>query len=275
MIKKRTGLCLYFLFAIIFVFVTGGYFFIEEEPAEYQEIISRMEYQLGYKTVYSINDNITKPVNSSTGNTQDKVVYLTFDDGPSPRTIEILDILKEYNIKATFFILSDEKDSSKEIVKRIYDEGHSIGVHSASHSYETIYKSVDNFLKDFEICLEYIKDITGETPNIFRFPGGSINSYNKTICKELTDEMTRRGFTYFDWNVSSDDAVKGYTEDSIYNNVINGCKNRTSSVVLMHDSTPKKATVAALKRIIPQLLSEGYTFDTLDADAQPTVFKIE
>ena len=139
----------------------------------------------------------------------------------------------------------------------------------------TIYKIFDNFLKDFELCLEYIKDITGETPSIFRFPGGSVNSYNKNICKELIDEMTRRGFTYFDWNVSSDDAVKGYTEDSIYNNVINGCKKHTSSVVLMHDSTPKKATVSALKRIIPKLLSEGYTFDTLDADAQPTVFKIE
>ena len=139
-------------------------------------------------------------------------MYLTFDDGPSARTLEILDILKEYNIKATFFILSDEKETSRDIVKRIYDEGHSIGVHSSSHAYEKIYKSVDHFLSDFEICLEYIKDITGEAPNIFRFPGGSVNSYNKDICKELTDEMTRRGFTYFDWNVSGEDATKNYSE---------------------------------------------------------------
>lgn len=274
MLKTRKKLLLYFFAALITISSAGGYFYMEEETSEYEKAISRIEYQLGYSEVYSAkNSKTAKEV--QTVSSDSKTVYLTFDDGPSPRTLEILDILKEYNIKATFFVLSDEKESSKEIVKKIYDEGHAIGVHSASHNYETIYKSVDHFLKDFEICFEYIKDIIGEAPGIFRFPGGSVNSYNKDICKELTDEMIRRGFTYFDWNVSSDDAVKGYTEESIYNNVINGCKKHSTSVVLMHDSSPKKATVAALKRIIPELIEQGYTFDRLDESAQPTIFRID
>lgn len=276
MFKLRKGIFLYLLIAIAFVFTAGGYFYVEEVPSEYEKAMAQIKYQFGYGNVYAVNESSTnneKAVQSDAD--MEKTVYLTFDDGPSARTLEILDILKKHNIKATFFVISDEKETSKEIVKKIYDEGHSIGVHSASHSYETIYKSVEHFLKDFEQCLEYIKDITGEVPNIFRFPGGSVNSYNKKICKELTDEMVRRGFTYFDWNVSSDDAVKGYTEESIYSNVMNGCKNHSVSVVLMHDSAPKKATVAALERIIPDLLEQGYTFDRLDETAQPTVFRIE
>ncbi|MBE6895093.1 MAG: polysaccharide deacetylase [Ruminococcaceae bacterium] len=275
MLKQRKTILLYFSFAVIFVFAIGGYFYTEK-PSEYQKAIKKIEYQLGYRDVYATKNDFTHTdMAVQTAEMETKTVYLTFDDGPSPRTLEILDILKEYNIKATFFILSDEKETSKDIVKRIYNEGHTIGVHSASHSYEKIYKSVDHFLNDFEICFNYIKDIIGEAPNIFRFPGGSVNSYNKNICKDLVDEMTRRGFIYFDWNVSSDDAVKGYTEESIYNNIINGCKSRKVSVVLMHDSAPKKATVAALKKAIPELISQGYVFDRLDETAQPTVFKIE
>ena len=274
MLKTRKKLLLYFFAALITVSSAGGYFYMEEEHQEYEKTLNRVEYQLGYSEVYAVkSDKTDMEVQAASSDT--KTVYLTFDDGPSPRTPEILDILKEYNIKATFFVLSDEKESSREIIKRIYDEGHAIGVHSASHNYETIYKSVDHFLKDFQICFEYIKDIIGEAPSIFRFPGGSVNSYNKDICKELTDEMIRRGFTYFDWNVSSDDAVKGYTEESIYTNVMNGCKKHSTSVVLMHDSTPKKATVAALKRIIPELIEQGYIFERLDETAQPTIFRID
>jgi len=276
MLKQRKTIFLYFSFAAIFVFAISGYFYTEK-TSEYQKNIDKIQYQLKHQSVYAIKKDFTptdeKAVQTAGGDT--KTVYLTFDDGPSPRTLEILDILKEHNIKATFFILSDDKETSKEIVKRIYDEGHAIGVHSASHAYEKIYKSVDHFLSDFEICFNYIKDIIGEAPNIFRFPGGSVNSYNKDICKDLVNEMTRRGFTYFDWNVSSDDAVKGYTEESIYNNIINGCKNKSVSVVLMHDSAPKKATVAALKKAIPELIRQGYIFDRLDETAQPTVFRIE
>ena len=274
-LKRRILIFLYFILAICFVFTVGGYFYIEE-ITQFEETVAKINYQLGYNDIYAVKNTDNLETALSAENVSDKkTVYLTFDDGPSMRTVEILDILKEYNIKATFFILSDQKDSSRDIVKRIFDEGHSIGVHSASHDYTAIYKSVNSFLADFEECYKYIEDITNEKPIIFRFPGGSVNSYNKDICKELVAEMTRRGFTYFDWNVSSDDAVKGYTQESIYTNVIEGCKKNAVSVVLMHDSAPKKDTVAALKQIIPELLKQGYTFDKLDETAQPTVFRIE
>ena len=277
MFKLKKFAFLYLFAAVFFAFTAGEHFFANStSQPQFEHTLQQLKYQLDYIDVYVSAQNVkTQEIIASNDSNEVKTVYLTFDDGPSARTLEILDILDEYDIKATFFILSDEKDSSREIVKRIYDEGHAIGVHSHSHSYENIYKSVDSFLDDFEICFNYIKDIIGESPSIFRFPGGSVNSYNKKICKPLTEEMTRRGFTYFDWNVSADDAVKGYTEESIYTNVVNGCKNRNVSVVLMHDSTPKKDTVAALKRIIPALMEQGYHYDRLDETAQPTVFKIE
>ena len=272
--RKRKFTFVYFLLAAALIFAAGGYFYTEE-ITEYEKAVHKIEYQMGYIDVYATADDDTKETSAAKNEEQKRVVYLTFDDGSSPRTTEILDLLKEYNIKATFFIVSSDKPANTELLKRIQSEGHSIGVHSASHDYKKIYKSVDAFLQDFESCLNYIKDTTGDSPRIFRFPGGSVNSYNKEICKDLVEEMTRRGYTYFDWNVSSGDAAKGYTEESIYKNVMDGCKSHDVSVVLMHDSQPKKATVAALKRIIPDLLELGYTFAPLDETAQPTIFKIE
>lgn len=277
MFKVNKSAFLYFFIAFAFIFTVGEKFYEKNNSPSFQKASEKLEYQLGYQNVYAVGQDMEKPTQTTDENEKSdkKIVYLTFDDGPSPRTLEILDILKEYDIKATFFVLSDDKELNREILKRIYDEGHSIGVHSNSHSYEKIYKSVDNFLEDFNICLDFINDVTGEKPNIFRFPGGSVNSYNKKIRKDLAEEMTRRGFTYFDWNVCSDDAVKGYTEDSIYNKVISGCKDRSNSVVLMHDSAPKKATVSALKRIIPDLIAQGFTFEKINSTTPPVQFKIQ
>ena len=234
-----------------------------------------MEYQIGYADVYSPNINDTAEEINADADDEEKIVYLTFDDGPSNRTIEILDILNQYNVKATFFILKSDSEQSRNIIKRAYNEGHTIGIHSASHSYKEIYKSVDSFLADFEECFNYLQDITGCAPSIFRFPGGSVNNYNKNVRKDIINELLRRGFTYFDWNVSGDDATSSYTEESIYTSVIMGCKGRKSSVVLLHDSAKKTETVAALKRIIPDLIDMGYTFKPLTENIHPTVFKIE
>ena len=271
-------------FVIILFMITGiiciccvtGFFSVEDKQDEYSKVIRQLEYQLGYSEMYS-TQNIpdTKEMSKTEHDVEIRTVYLTFDDGPSERTMEILYILKEYDIKATFFVVSNNGEKHSETLKRIYDEGHNIGVHSDSHSYKEIYKSVDSFLEDFETCYRYIETTTGTAPSIFRFPGGSINNYNKDVCKDIIDEMGRRGFTYFDWNVSSEDATKNCDEDSIYNNVVKGCSRHTNSVVLMHDSRPKKDTVAALKRIIPELLEQGYTFGKLDENVTPTVFKIE
>lgn len=244
--------------------------------SQYKQTIEKLEYQLGYTEVYSSKVPLYNSVEAANNtDSEKKVVYLTFDDGPSGRTEEILDILKEYNIKATFFIIYNQNEYARELVKRTYDEGHTIGVHSTTHSYKEIYKSVDAFLKDFKTCFDYIEEITGQPPSIFRFPGGSVNSYNKAVRKDIAAEMQRRGFVYFDWNVCSDDATGSYSEESIYQKVVEGCRERNSSVVLMHDSARKAETVAALKRIIPKLLEEGYSFKALDENVNPVVFRME
>ncbi len=273
---KKLNKLFYLVISVICIYACTGFLSSDSKLSEYDNSIEQMKYQLSYNDVYFSTSNKENTVETATNtDSNKKVVYLTFDDGPSARTEEILDILDEYNIKATFFIVCSDKESNKALLKRAYDSGHTIGIHSACHSYKTIYKSVDSFLSDFETCFNYIKDITGASPSIFRFPGGSVNSFDKNIVSDIIDEMKRRGFTYFDWNVCSDDATKNYTEDSIYNKVVKGCENRNSSVVLMHDSATKKETVAALKRIIPELLNQGFVFDKLSENVEPVVFKIK
>lgn len=274
--KAVCTLLFYFVLAVFCIYSCTGFYTIEESDSQYEKAIEQLEYQLGYTEIYnSRNSRPAVEISAKSNDNEIHTVYLTFDDGPSQRTNEILDILDEYDIKATFFIISGNNSADRDILKRIHSEGHTIGVHSASHSYREIYSSVDSFLADFETCYNFIEDTTGVAPQIFRFPGGSVNSYNKNVCRDIIDEMGRRGFTYFDWNVSSDDATKHSDEDSIYTKVMSGCEGRNASVVLMHDSAPKKDTVAALKRIVPDLLEQGYIFDRLDENVHPTVFKIE
>ncbi len=273
---KKLYIAFYMVIALICIHgCTSGIVF-EDVPSEYNKAMEKLEYQLGYSSIYCNKVTYEDLAVADTDLTEpQKTVYLTFDDGPSMRTEEILDLLQEYNIKATFFIVNNEAEKAKELVKRTFEEGHTVGVHSATHSYNDIYKSVDSFLDDFELCYNYIYDITGEYPSIYRFPGGSVNNYNNNICKDIVAEMNRRGFTYFDWNISSDDATKSYSADSIYQKVMNGCETRNNCVVLMHDSSGKKATVSALKRLIPDLLAKGYVFDKLDETVQPTVFRLD
>lgn len=226
-----------------------------------------LEYQNKYENLYVENDFFFKERES-------KVCYLTFDDGPSlTNTERILDILAEYDIKATFFVINHEGDEFDDIYRRIVREGHTIGIHSYSHDYKKIYASVDAFLKDFNRISSKIESLTGVKPNIFRFPGGSINAYNTNIYIPLAAEMLRRGYVYYDWNVGSGDASYACAPKAeIYNNVLNGMYEAGESIVLMHDSKEKTTTADALPDIIEQLLLEGYEFKKLDNDVKPIVF---
>lgn len=201
-----------------------------------------------------------------------KTVYLTFDDGPSDNTLMILSILKKHNIKATFFMSGSTTEKGKAIMKQVADEGHAIGVHSYSHDYEKIYESVDSYLDDFYNTYSIIYDATGVKPEIFRFAGGSYNDFNHDIYDDLVAEMTRRGFVYYDWNVSAQDAVVDPTWTYIYNNVLNGVKGNSTNrqIVLMHDSADKYATVTTVEDIIIELEKDGYSFDKLDNTVPPT-----
>lgn len=202
-----------------------------------------------------------------------KVAYLTFDDGPSSNTPKILEILAENNIKATFFVTGPSSVKYPEYLKAISDAGHKLAVHTYSHKYDEIYSSVEMYLADFNQMYTIIEETTGIKPNIFRFPGGSINNYNRSIYMPIIAEMTRRGFVYFDWNVSSGDVAAGASKSVILKNVLNGsAKQRGSSVILMHDRADVSNTVAALPEIITGLIEQGYTFDSLENDVKQYSF---
>lgn len=204
----------------------------------------------------------------------EKTVYLTFDDGPSENTLDILAILEKYDIKAAFFMSGGDNDRTKEIMKAVADAGHTIGVHSMSHEYENIYSSVESFLEDMNNTYNCIVEATGVRPQIMRFAGGSINNYNRLIYPQLIAEVTRRGFTYYDWNVSGEDATTHATWTSIYNNVLNGIENNSShrAIVLLHDSADKQLTVKTVEDIIIALQNDGYSFGQLDNTVKPVTF---
>ena len=227
------------------------------------------EYESKYSKLYVENDFVYEEDSEGA-----KKVYLTFDDGPSTENTEkILKILDKYDIKATFFVIYHDSEKENKLLKKIADAGHTIGVHTASHNYEKIYSSVDAYLKDFNKMAKHIKEVTGQMPEIYRFPGGSVNSYNGAVYEQIIAEMTRRGFTYYDWDVGSGDASYGTASTNwIANNVIKGVSKYRTNVVLMHDTNAKDTTVEALPKIIETLQKKGYKFDKLTKEVKPVVF---
>lgn len=197
-------------------------------------------------------------------------VYLTFDDGPSKYTSAILDLLKQYNIKATFFIIYDSSEQAKTIYNRIIDEGHELGIHSTTHAYNQIYTSTKAYLEDFHTTENLLYTATGVKPKIFRFPGGSINSYNRNTYTEIIAEMLRRGYLFYDWNVNAADAEPKSSVNSIITNVTYGTLKWNKSIVLFHDT--KKDTLEALPTIIKELTQRGAVFRKLDNTVKPITF---
>ena len=178
-------------------------------------------------------------------------VYLTFDDGPSIYTDDILDILDAYGVKATFFVVGRENTASYARYLRIVEEGHTLGMHSYSHVYNDIYASPENFAEDTERIRQLLEDVTGQNPVFYRFPGGSSNDVSATDMHELEEYLASQGIVYFDWNVSSGDAGKTpLTPDQIINNALQGIESRDTTVILFHDTAAKRSTVYALPTII-------------------------
>lgn len=202
----------------------------------------------------------------------DKVVYLTFDDGPSARTPEVLAILEEYNVKATFFVTGREDEQSFQWIRDIAGAGHTLGVHSYTHRYQEIYSSVEAYLEDFDRMYRQILELTGTAPQIFRFPGGSINSYNGHIYLDIVAEMVRRGFVYFDWNAMTGDAVKKPPAPGVQVNNALSKLGAERVILLSHDSARMVNTVAALPGIIEGYQAAGYTFAPLSPEILPIVY---
>ena len=181
-------------------------------------------------------------------------VYLTFDDGPSIYTDDILDILDEYGVKATFFVVGRENTASYARYLRIVEEGHTLGMHSYSHVYSDIYASPEAFAEDTQRIRSLLEDVTGQTPVFYRFPGGSSNDVSATDVRELAEYLESQGIIYFDWNVSSGDAGRvPLTSDQIVQNALSGIQTRDTTVILLHDTAAKRSTVYALPRILEAL----------------------
>lgn len=198
-----------------------------------------------------------------------KVAYLTFDDGPSKNTTKILDVLKKYNIKATFFVNGREDEFSFKVYERIIKEGHTLGNHSYSHDYSYIYSNMNNFIDDFDKLQKLIKSNYNYEMKIARFPGGSNNTISENhhynIMPDLSKLLIVRGYTYFDWNIDSNDSTSiAPSRDYIINSVLENSKETNSAIILMHDNIMKTTTVEALPYIIDGLISQGYEFSFLD-----------
>ncbi len=239
-------------------------------------------YEVEYKVKDTSNNEVSKvvkvevkakPVQNSGGSYSRNanmacgeagVIYLTFDDGPNGYyTPVILDVLKKYDVKATFFVTSAGSD---DLIKREFDEGHAIGIHTSTHQYNVVYASEESFWNDMNIIKDRIVRITGVEPTLMRFPGGSSNTvsrnYSIGIMGRLAQQIEDRGYSYFDWNISSGDAG-GTTDPNVeYSNVVNSLSKNRGNVVLMHDI--KKHTSEAIESIVKYGLDNGYRFDVLN-----------
>ena len=194
----------------------------------------------------------------------EKVVFLTFDDGPSRNTVKILDTLKQYGVHATFFVIGENlTEEGVEIAKRALEEGHMLGMHTETHQYKKIYGSVNSFLEDYDKLAARFVEEFGECPAIFRFPGGSYSAYINPIKKELKEELNRRGFLGYDWNVSGEDSVGTPTASSIKNNIFGAIEGQNQPIILHHDSPCSNLTAEILPEILEKLLEKGYEFRTL------------
>ena len=204
--------------------------------------------------------------------TESKVIYLTFDDGPGPYTKKLLGYLRSYNVKATFFV-TNQFPNYTYLLKEMANDGHAIGVHTLTHSW-SIYSGTSKYLSDFNAMHDIIKQQTGIDTKIFRFPGGTNNtvsrSYATGIMTTLNRTMADKGYLNFDWNVDCRD-TEGLNSSQIADTTIAQIKNRSQSVVLMHDI--KNSTVESIPTIIRYAKNNGYTFKVIDETAPIVRFK--
>lgn len=198
-----------------------------------------------------------------------RTMYLTFDDGPSPEnTNTILDTLKQKDIKATFFLIGENVEKYPEVAKRIVEEGHTIGIHCYSHDYNIIYADAESYINDFEKAQDIVYQTTGVEAKIFRFPGGSINAYNEKVYEEIIEEMGERGYTYYDWNASLEDAVLKSEPEQLIHNAKESTLGRKRIIMLAHDTIDN--TALCLGELIDEL--PEYKMEGLDETVEPIQF---
>ena len=225
------------------------------------------EYEISYRAS-DADENVTEVTRKVRVIEPAGRIYLTFDDGPGDYTATLLDILAKYNIKATFFVTGYGDDA---LIKREYEEGHAVGLHTNSHIYSYIYSSIDNYMADLNAVKDRVYNITGKNTKMLRFPGGSSNLISANydggihIMTKLSELLNEQKYAYFDWNVDSNDAGGADSSEQIYNNVISALKWGGDSVVLQHDIKPQ--SVEAVEKIIQYGLDNNFVFSKLRLDS--------
>ncbi len=200
-----------------------------------------------------------------------KKVYLTFDDGPNKYTDELLDILKEKNVKATFFVVYNADESTWHDYKRIIDEGHTLGMHSYTHIYDEIYASKEAFMSDVSKLHTFLYEQTGIDCQYYRFPGGSSNTVSDVDIQLLISYLNNNGITYFDWNALSGDALtNSMSPEELNETILQYVRaNEGDSIVLMHDLSTNHATVDSISELVDTLRAEGYEICPIDETTIP------
>lgn len=216
---------------------------------------------------YSVKNGELESIISQNGvkgqlNEEEKVVFLTFDDGPSELTPQFLEVLDSYGVHATFFVTYQPQFEAT--YKQIAENGNAIQIHTATHDYDSIYKSVDAYVADFNQAYDYVCSVIDKKPVCYRFPGGSTNSYGKSIVRDIARTMKDKGFQFVDWNVSVGDGSAKATKESMVQKIMAESEGKKHIVMLAHDSGTKSETLAALPQIIEYYKENGYTFKVID-----------
>lgn len=237
------------------------------------EIVLSMDDSGGERFVYVEEVTQSSVDASAETDLESNIVYLTFDDGPSKYTDDILDILDTYGVQATFFVVGKDDIDSMELYRDIINSGNSLGIHTYSHEYEKAYSSKESFSKEVSSLRDLLYNTTGKDVTLFRFPGGSsspiLNDYGYNPY-DFIEYLNENGYTYFDWNVSSGDgASRTLSKEQIASNVIDGVEGKKCSVVLLHDDPNKGTSVEALSIIIESLLEKGYEIRSIDDTVAP------
>ena len=252
--------------------LTSGTQTVSSEYEQLNESVASLQSQLAVKTALAA---VSSAVSSSkaTRNTGPKIAYLTFDDGPSRYTTQLLQALKDADVKATFFVIGKNCEEYPTELKAITEAGHVVGVHSWTHDMNYIYSDINNFRQDYQKLVDYLTQQLGQKPTICRFPGGTNNTRSLTvhggvaIMPDVLQAAADMGLRPIDWDADASDATTPIpTTAQVVQNVMKTIGSNHHPVVLMHDFGNRTSTIEAVPQIVSQLKQEGYTFATLSAD---------
>ncbi len=268
--RIKTGIiwtiAIWMLGSLLAIIILSVQVFLLNHRLDKLEIVSGTESQIVSSELETEEDNKDKYANIVTGiDTEDNYakegdthyVYLTFNSTPGDNTNAILDVLTQYGVKATFFVVGSEEEGIESVYQRIVNEGHTLGMHSYSNQYSLIYSSTDAFKEDYQKLSDSLYEITGAHSMYYRFPGGSGNEISNVQMAEFVHILNEENITYYDWNVSAGDTAGNYTTQQVVDNVVNGVSKYKTSVVLLHDGPNKSTTVEALGTLIETLQSQG------------------